>query len=316
MLKVALVGVGGISASHISAWDKMDDAELLALCDIRPERMEKFKDTKRCYTDFDEMLEKEQIDILDICLPTYLHTDFSVKAMDKGINVICEKPVSLNHNDVARVYGAAKRNNVKYMIAQVLRFWPEYEVIKKIYDEGTYGKLLAGSMRRLGCRPKWSWDGWMSDEKRSGLVPFDLHIHDLDFIVYAFGKPKKFSDRRTKNGLQDYISATYEYDDFFINAEASWFDSPYPFTADFRFQFEKAVALWENGVLKIFEQDGNIITPVSDSGDADNGSIGLPKSNAYANEIRYFADCVKADKFPDKVKPEQLEAVLDILNEL
>ncbi len=77
------------------------------------------------------MLEKEQIDILDICLPTYLHADFSVKAMDKGINVICEKPVSLNHNDVARVYGAAKRNNVKYMIAQVLRFWPEYEVIKR-----------------------------------------------------------------------------------------------------------------------------------------------------------------------------------------
>ena len=182
MLKVALVGVGGISGAHIPAWESMKDAELVALCDIRPEQMEKYPN-KRRYTDFDEMLAKEEIDILDICLPTYLHADFSVKAMEKGINVICEKPVSLKKEDVARVYAAAEKNNVKFMIAQVLRFWPEYEIVKKIYDEKTYGNLLSGSMTRLGCRPKWSWDNWMTDKNRSGLVPFDLHIHDLDFMV-------------------------------------------------------------------------------------------------------------------------------------
>lgn len=189
MLKVALVGVGGISGAHIPAWESMDDAELVAICDIRPERMENYPD-KRHYTDFDEMLEKEDVDILDICLPTFLHADFAVKAMEKGINVICEKPISLKREDVQRVYSTAKNNNVCFMIAQVLRFWPEYEVVKSIYDSGKYGKLLSASMRRLGGIPKWSWDDWMRDEKRSGLVPFDLHIHDLDFIVYAFGKPE------------------------------------------------------------------------------------------------------------------------------
>ena len=93
MLKVGLVGVGGISGAHIPAWEEMADAELVALCDIRPERMEKFTD-KRCYTDFDEMLANEEFDIIDICLPTYLHADFAVKAMEKGINVITEKPIS------------------------------------------------------------------------------------------------------------------------------------------------------------------------------------------------------------------------------
>ena len=181
MLKVALVGVGGISGAHIPAWESMDDAELVAICDIRPERMENFPD-KRHYTDFDEMLEKEDVDILDICLPTFLHADFAVKAMEKGINVICEKPISLKREDVQRVYSTAKKNNVCFMIAQVLRFWPEYEVVKSIYDSGKYGKLLSASMRRLGGIPKWSWDDWMRDEKRSGLVPFDLHIHDLDAI--------------------------------------------------------------------------------------------------------------------------------------
>ena len=99
MLKVALVGVGGISGTHIPAWDSMEDVELVALCDIRPEQMTSYQD-KRCYTDFKEMLEKETIDILDICLPTYMHTEYSIMAMEKGIHVICEKPVSLQKEDI------------------------------------------------------------------------------------------------------------------------------------------------------------------------------------------------------------------------
>ena len=81
MLKVGLVGVGGISGAHIPAWEEMADAELVALCDIRPEQMEKYENVNK-YTDFDEMLSKEQIDILDICLPTYMHVEFAMKAMN------------------------------------------------------------------------------------------------------------------------------------------------------------------------------------------------------------------------------------------
>ena len=182
MLKIGLIGVGGISGEHIPVWENMEDAELVALCDIRPEQMERYPD-KHCYTDFDEMLENENIDILDICLPTYLHADYAVKAMEKGINVICEKPISLKEEDVERVYSTAERMNVKFMVAQVLRFWPEYELIKELYDTNKYGKLLSGYMSRLGTCPKWSWDNWMRDEARSGFVPYDLHIHDLDFLT-------------------------------------------------------------------------------------------------------------------------------------
>lgn len=314
MLKVALVGVGGISGAHIPAWEERRDAELVALCDIRAEQMEKYKN-KHCYTDFDEMLKNEKIDILDICLPTYLHAEFAIKAMNMGINVICEKPVSLNAADVARVYSTAKSNNVKFMVAQVLRFWPEYSIIKEIYDTGKYGRLLSGHMGRLGVRPKWSWDGWMMDENRSGLVPFDLHIHDLDFIVYAFGKPKEFKDYRARSENQDYINSIYEYDGFFITTEAAWYDAPYPFAANFRFQFEKALAVFENHEMTIYEKDGKIFKPVSQSGE-DTGDIGLPKSNAYSNEINYFADCVLSGAEPDRVKPAELETVISILKAL
>lgn len=315
MLKVALVGVGGISGAHIPAWDAMEDAELIAICDIRTEMMEKYPE-KRHYTDYNEMLEKEEIDILDICLPTYLHADVAIKAMEMGINVICEKPISLKREDVARVYDAAEKNNVKFMIAHVLRFWPEYEIVKKIYDEKTYGELLSGSMSRLSCYPDWSWDNWMMDEKLSGLVPFDLHIHDLDFMIYTFGNPKKVTNFRSKRSEQDYINSVYEFDGFFITCEASWYASPYPFSAQFLFQFENAVVAWEKGEMQIYERNGKVWNPIASASDNDTGNIGLPASDAYANEIRYFADCVKSGEKPDKVKPGELETVIDILNSL
>ena len=140
----------------------------------------------------------EDLDILDICLPTFLHADYSIKAMEKGMHVICEKPISLHAEDVERIYSTAHQINVKFMVAQVLRFWPEYELLKELYDSQKYGKLLSASLTRLGGIPKWSWDNWMRDEKRSGLVPFDLHIHDLDFIIYAFGTPNHMQKHRSK----------------------------------------------------------------------------------------------------------------------
>ena len=308
MLKVGLCGVGGISGAHIPAWEAMEDAELIALCDVRPGQMEKYPD-KRRYTDVDEMLAKEQLDILDICLPTYLHAEVALRAMERGIHVLCEKPISLHREDVARLYAAARQNGVRFMVAQVLRFWPEYAALKEIYDSGRYGKLLSGCMTRLGQCPKWSWDGWMKDEARSGLVPFDLHIHDLDFMVYAFGRPKRAIPFRARRPEQDVLTVVYDYGDFYISSEAAWYAADYPFTAGFRFQFERALVVLD-GTLRIYAADG--VTGM-EAGTGETGGIHLPQTNAYANEIRYFADCVKAGRDAEIVRPEELETVLDLL---
>jgi predicted dehydrogenase len=210
MLKVGLIGVGGISGAHIPAWEEMDNAELTALCDIRSEQMAPFPD-KRHYTDFEAMLKDEQLDILDICLPTYLHADCIIRAMEQRIHVLCEKPLSLKGADIDRVYDTAAKHNVKFMVTHVLRFWPEYMRIKEIHDSQKYGKMLSGQMTRTSETPHWSWDDWILDEQRSGFVPFDLHIHDLDFLVYAFGAPQSVKTSRVKSASQDSLSVIYEY---------------------------------------------------------------------------------------------------------
>lgn len=315
MLKIGMVGMGGISHAHVDGWLEIPEAKVICVCDIRPEKADEAaaKTGAKAYYDFDEMLASESFDILDICLPTYLHADFACKALEHDIHVLCEKPISLKREDVARVYGTAKAHGRNVMIAQVVRFWREYELLKEAYDTGKYGKLLSGHMTRLGSTPKSSWDGWMRDPERSGMVPFDLHIHDLDFMIYAFGKPEKMTRFRAGTPTQDYFEAIYQYPDFFVSGEAAWFDCSWRFQCAFRFQFEQAVLEFKDGKLTIFHNNGDI------EGLDDNNVEGdgyVPATNAYYNEIRYFVDCVLAGKPCNKVKPEELETVLDLIDQL
>lgn len=314
MIRVAVVGCGGISGAHVPAWQAMEDAELVAVCDIRPEKAARYEGCRH-YTDFETMLNENELDIVDVCLPTFLHCEYALKAMERGINVVSEKPISLRIEDVRRLYGTAEKNNVKFMVAQVLRFWSEYEVLRQIYETEKYGKLISGSMWRLGGYPSGGWDQWYYDKERSGLIPFDLHIHDVDWLVCTFGKPESFVCRRKERPDQDYLSAVYDYGDFFVTAEASWFKAKYPFTMGFRFQFEQAVVALEKDVLTIYDCEGNRLTPCS--GGAENESeFELPASDAYANELRYFADCVKNDVPVEKVTEESLLTALTILDSI
>lgn len=314
MLKVGMVGMGGISRSHTTSWAQIPEVKVVAVCDIRAEYAEKAAEATggRAYLDFDQMLEAESLDILDICLPTYLHAEYALKALNRGIHVLSEKPVSLHREDVARLYETAKKNDRRFMIAQVLRFWREYEILRDAVKTGRYGKLLSGHMSRLGNTPQWSWDNWMLDRERSGLVPFDLHIHDLDFLIYTFGKPQDMVCHRATTEAQDYFNVIYEYPGFFISTEAAWYNCSYPFQAAYRFQFENGVLEYRGGKLTAYEAGKEPYVFDAET-DANVNGINLPATNGYFNEIRYFTDCVLAGKDCDKVQAWELECVLDLI---
>lgn len=316
MLNIAIVGTGNISKAHVAAWQHIPEAKLVAVCDIRPEMADPVAEATgaKAYYSFDEMLAGEKIDILDICLPTYLHPDFALRAMEKGIHVLTEKPISLVEGDVQPLYDMASKHGVRFMVAQVLRFWDEFTLLKEAFETEKYGKLLSGNMYRLGHTPKWSWDNWMTDPARSGLVPFDLHIHDLDFMIYAFGKPQGVDCARARNARQDYIHAVYNYGDYFIVCEAAWYDCEYAFRSGYRFQFEKAVMEYSGRLLTIYHQDGTKEEIGGETMTVD--GVSVPKTNAYFNEIRYFTDRVLAGEDCDRVKAEELKTVLDCIAKL
>ena len=311
MLKVGVVGVGNISEAHIPAWKRMEDVQLVALCDIRPQQLEKYPDL-RCYTDLDEMLRCEELDILDVCVPTFAHTECTLKGLKKGIHVVCEKPLSLNPDDAKRIFDTAAANGVQFMVAQVVRFQRAYQLLKQLTDSGKLGKLLTVSMRRVSGMPMGSANHWMHNKELSGHSAFDMHIHDLDFCIHAFGKPVKVTRNRVNRPNQDWIHAVYEFENgASASIEAAWFNANYGFKRDFRAQFENGMLVSEGGAFYLLDANGktdlneegqianDIVAPV-------NGTV-IPTSDAYFDELRYFANCVRDGKPQDFILQWQIE---------
>ena len=157
-MKVALVGAGGMGKIHLSLLRSMDDVQVVAVVDVEGAARANADDGKTMlYRDIHEMLANEQVDIVDVCTPTYLHAECSIAAMERGIHVLCEKPMALTMGEAEAMVSAARSNGVLLMIAHVIRFWPEYQYLKKAYDEKTFGELLQVSFSRIGSRPRRSW---------------------------------------------------------------------------------------------------------------------------------------------------------------
>ena len=183
MLRIGIAGFGFMGRTHYSCWKKVKGAEIVAVCDVNPNIVE---DTKKAvgnigdaesnidftgielYRDFDKMLAEAKLDVVSITLPTFLHPECSIKALNAGLHVMCEKPMALNVAECEKMIAAAKETGNLLQIGHCVRFWPEYAKTKEIIDSGKYGNVLAASLRRLGSAPTWSADNWFLDDKRSG----------------------------------------------------------------------------------------------------------------------------------------------------
>lgn len=303
MIKVALIGIGGMGGVHFNCYKNIKNAEVVAVCDVRTEMAkEKVNDEKvRIYDNMDELLANEQIDMVDICTPSYMHREMSVKAMEHGLNVLCEKPMSLNTEDTAAIIAAAEKTGKTFMTAHVLRFESPYLVLKKVIDDGKLGKLLRLDMKRISEIPRWSWENWMRDVKKSGGTPIDLAIHDIDFVQWQFGEPKNVSGfyHKLKND-NDFMAAEYVYDDFAVSTEAGWYDYSIPFAASYKAIFENGTLEYANN--KILENGEELQFHAEDT-QADTG-MNISNVDGYSQEIEYFVECIEKGEKPNIVTPE------------
>lgn len=324
MLKVGLIGIGFMGRGHLDNYIRLESegfpVKLVAICDIDPAKFEnkfiqgnidigtkKYDFSKyRLYTNLDEMLEKEELDYVDICLPTYLHAEAAIKALDRGMHVLCEKPMALNSKECAEMIEAAKRNNKKLMIGHCLRFWPAYEYLKECVETERFGKFLEGYFYRGGGTPKWSYENWLLKKEKSGGCILDQHIHDVDTINWLFGKPSAVSTiaRNVIPGSgYDIVSTNYIYPDGkVINAQDDWtLQGDYGFEMLFRVNFERGNLIFQNGVLKVNPNEDKSFIPE------------LSKEMGYYREIRYFAECILNDKPITVAPPESSKETIEIV---
>lgn len=310
-MRVGVIGCGGMGTTHylsLKALSAQMDVEVAALADCRKEFLDKASSYFPYAKTYDygmELIEREKLDAVHICLPTNLHVSHAVAAMERKMHVLVEKPVCLTREEGQQILEAEKRTGRKAMAGQVLRSFEEYRYLKQVYDNRTFGQLKSMGMERISGDVQWGFEDWFHDEKKSGSVVLDLHVHDLDFLRYMLGEPDRFDVRATAfpSGMINQIITTYEFGNLFVTAQGIWDISPsLQFQAGFRACFEDATVVFDSAKkpsLTVYKKDGTVevpeLTPEYEMDD-DTAGINISNLGPYYTEIKYFLQCVMDGK--------------------
>lgn len=326
MIRVGIAGFGFMGSQHLNCFDALRGVRVVSICDSDKTRLKgnikirgniagSGKDSglsgAALYTNFEKMLAEQRLDAVSITLPTYLHRDFTIKALEAGVHVFCEKPMAMNVGDCEKMIAAAKANRKVLQIGHCIRFWPEYAAARKIIKSGRYGKVRTASLRRVGPVPGWSWKNWLVNARKSGGAIMDLHIHDTDFVLHLFGLPAAVRSQAVvgPSGGFDYVTTQYVYKDRkVVTAEGGFVASlGLPFEMSFIISLEKATLVYDcrcKPTLLLYPAKGKSIAPKVESG------------NGWSREIEHFIKKITGRKVPRIISPlDSLNAVKIVLAE-
>lgn len=301
MLKVGLIGCGGIGAVHAECWLTLSDkVRIVAVADTSPQKAQKYADQvgAKIYSDGMELLKNEDLDIVDICLPTFLHAKFVLQAMEYVKNIMVEKPICLKESDVQLLLEAQEKTSARVMVGQVARFTPPYIFLKELVDSAKYGSLVTGQFSHISPRPVWMRGH--DDINVTGGVGLDLHIHDADYIRYLMnGEPDNVDSWgiHDKNDILQHLWSSYRYGNALLTSEASWdYPTTYPFQETFRVKLEHAALLLdEKGVLTVYPTDGDAYIPELEGPVVMDMGINVSDMGPFLKEINYFLNTIIQD---------------------
>ena len=304
MVKVGIVGLGFMGMTHFRAWQKISIAQVAAICEARPlpedgdlskiannpgagDGLKIDYNQTQIVKSVDELLRIENLDIIDICLPTGAHKDVAIQSLRAGKNVVCEKPMARTMAQAQEMERVAAECKKILMPAQCVRFWPEWAYLKRLIDDGRYGKVVAARFRRVSEAPGWGISSFLKGQESGGAL-YDLHVHDLDYVLYCFGMPQAVYARGATlvSGATDHVIANYIYQGGpVVTVEGSWaMAKGFGFNAGFSVCFEKAALEMDVSrgmdALKLYEPGvpALVIRPEGDDG--------------YVGELRHIAEAV------------------------
>lgn len=303
MIKVGLIGCGFMGAMHANCYKNIDGVILGAVADVRREKAEELANGAEIFSDGLDLINNADVDVIDICLPTYLHAEYAIKAMEKVKYLFVEKPVALNNEQAKLMIEKSKETGCQVQVGQVIRFWDEYVELKKIIESSKYGKVVNANFRRISPTPTWGWQDWLLDVRRSGGAAQDLHVHDTDYVLSVFGEPEKFTSIKNVIGEKNsYINTIMQYKEFVVGVEGTWgLPESYPFEATFRVVFEKATVENASGKFICYTADGTSEIKIEKkelTGGYKGGNIS--DLGGYYNELVYFTDRIKSGEKIEK----------------
>ncbi|MCM3634292.1 Gfo/Idh/MocA family protein [Paenibacillus camelliae] len=320
MLRVGLIGFGFMGRMHFDNYERlmqeMHNVQLVAICDLKIEQLKNEKANGNMATDkeiydlsgyrlyerIEDMLASEQLDMIDITLPTPLHADLASSLLQAGYHVLCEKPAARTAAEAQKMSDAALSSGKKLMIGQCLRFWPAYEYLKEAVSSRRFGNVTGAHFFRGSGAP----GGWFMNGALSGGCLLDMHIHDTDMIQWLFGKPERVStigNNVVSEQGYDIVSTHYDYGDGkLINAQADWtLEGDHGFEMSYRVNFEKGNILFKNNEVKV--------NPNNEAG----FTAQLEPDTGYYRELLYFINAITNDQTIDISSPESSVVTLKII---
>jgi len=233
----------------------------------------------QAYADLDEMLADKSIDLIDLCLPPYLHADATLRCFAAGKHVFCEKPLALTEDECIRMVEAARKAGKHLYAGHVLPFVPEYAEARRIIDDGKHGKLLGGWFKRVISDPTWLADFY--DPAKVGGPLLDLHVHDAHLIRLLFGMPETVTCQGRRRGqVAEYCQTTFGFPNrsLVVGAASGVINQQgRAFTHGFEIHLERATLQYEAAViggqwtvilpLTVYDDKGGVQRPALGDGD-------------------------------------------------
>ncbi len=284
-LRIAVIGCGSIARHrHIPEYAAHPDVELVAFCDVVPERANFFANQYHAtaYSNYEDLLANEKLDAVSVCLPNYLHAPVSIKAAQSGVHVLCEKPMATTADEARAMIQAAEEHHVFLMIGHNQRFMPPHQKAKEILKRGYLGRVI--SFRTAFGHPgpeSWSVDGknsWFFRKNEAVMGAMgDLGVHKADLIRYLLddevSEVGAIVDTLAKNNtdVDDNAVCILKTKKGVIGTlAASW---------SYQQEDNSTILYCEHGVLRLAEDPVNQVVVSLHDGSIENYQVGAVATN-------------------------------------
>lgn len=313
-LRLGILGAGNIAQNaHLPVYAARDDVELVAIADLNLARAqgaaEKFS-IGHAYDSVEALLEKEELDAVDICVWNRSHAPCAIAAAKKGVHILCEKPMAWNLSQALEMKKAVEQSGVTFMMALPNRFKPEYQLGRRLLDEGRLGEVYYAKTAMI--RRRGTPLGWFTDTEKSGGGPvIDIGIHAIDRAWFLMGCP---------NPTRVSASTSSRIGDYKTQGVSRWVALDSDVTAFDTEDSAAGVIHFENGASLLFEVSWALNAPPQDytqvcgtlagitmdpltlygeeAGHLSDAKLTTLPANPFAVEIDHFLHCIRTGEAP------------------
>jgi predicted dehydrogenase len=318
--KIGLVGTGYWSDLHLQSWTRAEKAHLAALCNRNPEKLyqraQQYNiDRNHCYLNIDDMLRRENIDIVDIVTATPSHVELVKKAASAGKHIICQKPFAYTLREGLEMVDAGKKAGVRFM---VLENWPHlnpFPKIKKMIDDGTFGKIRSVRYAHKSFFTPLLSDNIMPPQpyfrQMPQLIFTEMGSHWVAAFLHLFGKPRSITAEM--NTISPYIKAEdngvviLTYDSFLAVLDCSWATREFVVRPVYNCKMgnywtENVTVDGELSTIKLRnvgqykETDGMLLLADNEGRERTIESLTYNQYEANYKTIKHFLDCLENNK--------------------